>query len=122
MGATLAGREVPHGDALRRLEVWYVRNAPACNFRNFAYRDTCKQCNAPKADAKWEFPQDPRMATCACGAVIKPRYTGNCRACQAPIVRPDGGAAVYDSQGDKPLPAPNRGGNLQGHSAEPIML
>ena len=25
-------------------------------------------------------------------------------------------------QGDKPLPAPNRGGNLQGHSAEPVML
>ena len=78
---------------------WRCGNTPACNFWNFAYRDTCKQSNAPRADAKWELPQDPRRATCACGAVIKPHYTGNCRGCQAPIVRPDGGAAVYDPTG-----------------------
>ena len=48
-------------------------------------------------------------------------YTRNCRACHAPILRPDGGAAVYDPQGDRPLPAPSRGAHLQGHSAEPIM-
>ena len=97
---------------------WKCGNAPACRYPNFAYRDFCKRCNA---DAKWELPQDPRMATCGCGASIKPHYTGNWRACQAPTRRPDGGAAVYDPQGDKPLPAPNRGGNLQGHTAEPIM-
>ena len=101
---------------------WRCGNAPACKYPNFAYRDFCKQCNAPKADAKWELPQDPRLARCECEASIKPHYTGNCRACQAPIKRPDGGAAVYDPQGDRPLSAPNRGGNLQGHTAEPIML
>ena len=101
---------------------WKCGNAPACRYPNHAYRDTCKQCEAHKANAKWELPQDPRTTTCACGAIIVSHYTKNCRTCQAPILRPDGGAAVYDSQGDKPLLAPNRGGNLQSHSAEPTML
>ena len=101
---------------------WRCGNGPACKYPNFAYRDFCKQCKAPKADAKWELPQDPRLARCECGASIKPHYTGNCRACQAPITRPDGGATVYNPQGDRPLSAPIRGGNLQSHPAEHIML
>ena len=68
------------------------------------------------------LPQDPQTTTYACGAITKSHYTKNCRACQAPILRPDGGAAMYDPQGNKPLPAPSQGGHLQGHSAEPIML
>ena len=94
---------------------WRCGNAPACRYPNHAYRDTCRQCAAPKANAKWELPQDPRTTTCTCGAIIMSHYTKNRRTCQAPILRPDGGAAVYDPKGNKPLPAPSRGGNLQGH-------
>ena len=101
---------------------WRCCNAPTCRYPNHARRDFCRQYGAPEEDAKWELPQDPQTTICACGAIIKSRYTRNCRACHAPILCPDGGAAVYDPQGDKPLPAPSRGGHLQGHSAEPIML
>ena len=72
---------------------WRCGNAPACRYPNHAYRDTCRQCEAPKANTKWEFPQDPRTTTCACGAIIMSHCTKNCRTCQAPILRPDGGAA-----------------------------
>ena len=101
---------------------WRCGNAHTCRYPNHARKDFCRQCGAPKADAKWELPQDPQTTTCACGAFIKSHYTSKCRACQAPTLRPDGGAAVYDPQGDGPLPAPGRGGHLQGHSAEPTMF
>ena len=42
--------------------------------------------------------------------------------CRCPILPPEGSEYPYNPQGDAPLPAPPIGGDLHGHSAEPIML
>ena len=99
---------------------WRCGSTP-CHFPNYAYRTECHKCQAPKSRAKWELPQDPRTRTCRCGAKILPNF-GACRVCRSPIVPLEGGDYPYNPQGDAPLPAPPIGGDLQGHSAEPIML
>ena len=71
-------------------------------------------------------PKEPKEDRGARGrprrALVLPRYTGACRTCHNPIPRPESTEAVYDPQGDGPLPTPPLGGDLRGHTAEPIML
>ena len=95
---------------------------PPCHFPNHAYRTQCKICQAPKSQAKWELPPDPRTRTCVCGTKILPSFRGACRTCRVPIVPLEGGTHLYNPLGGAPLPDPPIASDLQGHSAEPIML
>ena len=94
-----------------------------CRYANFARRLQCKVCQAPKSQAKWELPLDPRTRTCRCGTKIFPDYRGACRVCYAPIAPLDGEPRLYNPLGDASLPDhPPIASDLSGHSAEPIML
>ena len=108
-------KDIRYGD-------WRRGNWPTCRFPKHAYMQFCKMCGDPEENAKWELPRDPRSSTCRCGALVLPRYTGACLICHKPIPHPEGIKAVCDPQGDGPLPAPRLGGDLRGHTAEPIML
>ena len=77
MRAAVVGREVPRGHALRRLEVWQLACVQVPEFRLQELSQTAQCAQDGRS------PQDPRAATSACGANVKPHYTGNCRACQA---------------------------------------
>ena len=72
MGAAVEGWDVPPGDALRGLEMRQRTHLPLPEPRTQSF---CRQCGAPKEDAKWELPQDPQTTTCASGAIIKSHYT-----------------------------------------------
>ena len=113
----LAGRthtDMRHGD-------WRCGRLP-CRYPNHAYRSQCKICQAPKSLAKWELPTDPQTRTCVCGNKILPSFRGACKVCRNPIEPLEGGGHPYNPQGDAPLPDPPIASDLQGHSAEPILL
>ena len=114
----MVGREVPHGHALRGLEVrGFSLPLPEPRLQT-----QCNKCQAPKSQAKWELPQDPLTRTCGCGTKVFPNFRGACRTCRAPIEPLEGGKRIYNPLGGAPLPDPPIASDLQGHSAEPIML